>query len=331
MSIIRQRRKNLIISGVLGFLIGAFILTACAYLYRVPLATWLQLTPASQVIVPELLPALVAAKPIEKGSILGMEDIRRILVEPSGKVVDHFADVTELVGKKTAIDIDTNVPFTQPMFVEDHLVQKDLRIYEVSSVELPYHLSEGDIVDIRIAFPTGQEYVVLSKKEVKGFERKIQNIHNGLLSLALEEEEALRMSSAMVDMFIAEGTRVYMAKYMDPDNQSAAVVNYPVNERVRQLILLNPNILGTPDMEEMYQSRGRLNAALADLLGDYDQPVVVVDMTTPIMVPGDEELRESISSEAVPDTSATEPVAPLTDGSEENTSSSSATDIGIGF
>lgn len=328
MSIIRQRRKNLILSGFLGFMLAVLILTVVGFVFRQAIAEKLDLTPVVAIEVPVMLPSIVAARPIEKGSVLDANDVITIMVDERCKVTDHFSDVSELIGKRTVINIDPNMPMTKALFIDDALIQKDLRLYEVSFVELPYTMAAGETVDIRIAFPTGQEYVVLSKKLIEGFERRVNNVHQGLLNLALEEEEALRMSSALVDSYIAEGARVYMVKYVDPDQQEAAEVNYPVNEHVLQLLQENPNILESPDVGPILQARGMLNSALTTLLDENDLPIYKVDMTTPGMTVGNgtteqEEVDIEGASEAETEPSATHTTT--------NTSTSGESTGGIGF
>ena len=328
MSIIRQRRKNLLLSGILGFMLATVTLVVGGFIFRQVIAEKLDLTPVMAVEEAVFLPSIVAARPIEKGSLLDGDDVMTIMVEENSKVKDHYSDITDLIGKKTALNIDVNMPMTPGLFVEEAIVHKDLRLFEVSFVELPYTLAVGDVVDIRIAFPTGQEYVVLSKKVIKGFERRVNNVHQGLLNLALEEGEALSMSSALVDGYIAEGTRVYMVKYVDPDQQEAAEVNYPVNEHVLQLLQTNPNILESPDVGHLLQARGLLNSALVTLLDDNDLPIYKVDMTTPGMTAGNGSAdSQGESMDAPPETPTTAP--------EEKTSTSSTTNVestgGIGF
>lgn len=328
MSIIRQRRKNLMLSGFLGFMLASLILTVVGFVFRQAIAEKLELTPVVEVEEPVMLPSIVAARPIEKGSVLDANDVMTIMVNERCKVTDHFRDVSELIGKKTVINIDPNMPLTKALFIEDALIQKDLRLYEVSFVELPYTLAVGDAIDIRIAFPTGQEYVVLSKKLIEGFERRVNNVHQGLLNLALEEEEALRMSSALVDSYIAEGARIYMVKYVNPDQQEAAKVTYPVNGHVLQLLQENPNILESPDIGLILQARGILNSALVTLLDENDLPIYKVDMSTPGMTAGNGTTeQEEVDIQGAPE-AETEPSGTQT---TTNTSTSGESTVGIGF
>lgn len=324
MSIIRQRRKNLIMSALLGFMIAALVLTGSAYAFRLPIARWLDLAVKEEVVQPLLEASIVTARPIEKGSIIDADDLTTIMVDATTKVTAHFDNIEEVVGKRSAIDLDKNMPIISPMFLDDLPVQDNLRLYEVSFVELPYHLSIGEVVDVRIAFPTGQEYVVLSKKEVRGFERRVQNIHEGLINLALDEEEALRMSSALVDMYIAEGARVYMVKYVEPSHQVSAIVNYPVNESVYKLLFDNPNIVEATLNDAMLMERIELNTSLNALLGEDNQPVYQVDMTTPNMTLN-QDLQDELSAEQ---NTVVEPVItlPTTDSTSSSDNAS-----GIGF
>lgn len=331
MSIIRQRRKNLIISGLLGFLLGAVMLVLLGYVYRQPIGNYLAVTPSKHVELPVLVPAIVASKPIAKGTVMTEEHVMAIMVPEENSVTEHFGDALQLVGKTAAIDIDENMPLTNPMFAEGDLISNGQRLYEVSFIELPYHLSSEDLVDIRIAFPTGQEYVVLSKKQVKGFERQTDSIHSGLLSLALEEEEALRLSSALVDCFIAEGTRVYMVKYVDGEHQAAAVVNYPVNEHVRQLIKENPNILEIPDLVEAIEARESLKTALSAIIDENNKIAYRVNMTVPGMT-YDRSEGESTEEESTSDSQTSvisEPVQSTSGKGNTKPTVNTAGDIGF--
>ncbi len=272
MSIIRQRRKNLILSGMLGFLIGCFALVALGVVFRGQLFTYFGIELNQVQEAPVLATTWVAAKPIAKGTIIEVDHLMQVEVPIETMVKPHFSDSDDLIGKQTIMDIDTYMPLTSPMFLEEALIDQNLRLYEMSFIELPYHLAIGDTVDVRITFPTGQSYVVLSKKEVRAFERSAQSVHSGLLTLALDEEEVLRMSSTLVDIYTAEGTTVYLAKYVDGDNQKAATVNYPVNVHVQRLLLDNPNVLEMPNLAEVSKEREKLKEALA-LIIDQDNQV----------------------------------------------------------
>ncbi len=113
----------------------------------------------------------------------------------------------------------------------------------------------------------------LPKKEVVHFERQIDNQHKGLLSLMVEEEEVLRMSSALVDAILTETAQLYMVKYPpDPPNkQEAAKISYPVNRSVLSVLEQNPNLLTMPDLGTLTANRYLLDNALKELLDEDDE------------------------------------------------------------
>ena len=51
---------------------------------------------------------------------------------------------------------------------EDIKTLDDLRKQEYNMLVLPSQLATGEYIDIRLALPTGQDYVVLGKKKVLG-------------------------------------------------------------------------------------------------------------------------------------------------------------------
>ena len=77
---------------------------------------------------------------------------------------------------------------------------------------MPSDLNTGDIVDVRIMFPNGTDYIVLAQKNVT-------NIEGETMWLQLAEDERLLLNSAVVDSFLEQGTKLYATKYVDQDAQ----------------------------------------------------------------------------------------------------------------
>lgn len=118
----------------------------------------------------------------------------------------------------------------------------DLRREEYNSFVLPMDLVTGDYVDIRLMLPSGQNYVVASKKEVE-----IPNI-NGQDStttvwLDVTEGEILTISSAIVDAYRINGAKLYAVKYTDPGIQKNATATYITTPATLDLIQRDPNII----------------------------------------------------------------------------------------
>ncbi len=103
-------------------------------------------------------------------------------------------------------------------------------------------LAKGDYIDVRIMLPSGQDYIVVAKKEVD-----IPEI-NGVPSentiwMNLSEDEILHMSCAIIDAYQIRGAKIYATKYTEAGMQDAAIPTYPINESTSQLLRNDPNIL----------------------------------------------------------------------------------------
>ncbi len=118
----------------------------------------------------------------------------------------------------------------------------DVRRQEYNVVILPTQLQTGDYVDIRLSMPSGQDYIVISKKEVE-----IPVVDGGdsedTIWLKLSEDEILTMNSAIVDAFKVPGTKLYATTYTEPGIQQAATPTYSISREVFQLMVDNPNIV----------------------------------------------------------------------------------------
>ena len=297
MSIMRQRRRQMILSGLLGFVLALVLAGAGAY-FAMPYFQIVSEDPVEEIELPETTTAIVASRAVPAGSLLTHDDLMEIEVLEAYRVYEGFESIEDLVGRETALALDPFVPVTPSMCHEPMDMDPMARIYEISFVELPFALMTGDHMDVRIAFPTGQEYVVLSRKEVFDYQRSESNLHKGLVTLSLTEEEALFMSSALVDTYLAKGTRLYMARYINGDQQPSAVVNYPANTYVQQLFETDPNVGDLPDMAALLSGRLQLDEALAANFGMEEQPMEI-DMTTPVLSFGEGVEDESSPSEAM--------------------------------
>lgn len=137
----------------------------------------------------------------------------------------------------------------------DNLVQDDVRKQEYNMLVLPTDLSTGDYIDVRAMFPNGQDFIVVSKKEVEI--PQIDNVDSeDTIWINLSEDEILHMSCAIVDVAQVKGAKIYATKYTEAGMQTAATPTFPVNESTSKLLLSNPNILD----KSMTEIRNRYNA-----------------------------------------------------------------------
>ena len=138
------------------------------------------------------------------------------------------------VGGTALVDIAMGAPI-QAKAISEEDIDQDTRSYEVSVVNLTTTQKTNDIVDIRILFPDGTDYIVLSKKT-------LLDLRGTTFDLHLNEDEILRLDSATVDAATL-GARLYTTKYVEANLQSEAVPFYPVKQSTIDLIYSDPNII----------------------------------------------------------------------------------------
>lgn len=271
MSIVGRRKRNLVMAWFLGIVTASVIVGVLMTLSILDVTQLIQLNKEKKTeILVEEVQQVVASRPIEAGSVLTSEDLMTLNVPVDFKVANVLA-IEELVGQECVLNIDQFLPITLPMILEETEATEAQRLYEFDYIRLPYELEIGDVIDVRIVFPNGQDYVVLSKKEVIQYERQSEDLHKGLISLLVEEEEALRMSSALVDMILTERAELYTVTYINPKSQEAAKISYPVNRSVLSILEQNPNLLAMPDMVALTVNRSLLDSALKELLDEDDE------------------------------------------------------------
>ena len=135
------------------------------------------------------------------------------------------------------------VPVKAGMAVQKNMIgqteiTEDTREYEVAVVNLMTSQRDNDIVDIRIMYPEGGDYTVISKKRIKKM-----SLENSIFLADLTEDEILSLASATIDAYVTPGTRLYTVKYLQPTIQEATIPNYPLRTNVIDLIHNDPNIL----------------------------------------------------------------------------------------
>ena len=141
------------------------------------------------------------------------------------------------------IDIPKGTIITEKMLTlkseaatDSNNMNSTYRIVEYSMIMLPTELQKGDTIDIRISYPNGQDFVVATKKVV-------EKTDSTSIWLKLKEDELLKMNSAIIESYSVEGAKLYAVNYTQPGIQAAANANYPVSDKVYQLLTYDPNIV----------------------------------------------------------------------------------------
>ena len=168
-------------------------------------------------------------------------------IERNGQKEYLELNTVPLVAK---VDMNKNTLITTDLISKsDNMVQDDVRKQEYNMIVLPMDLTTGDYIDVRVMFPNGQDFIVVSKKEVEvPYVGDVPSADT--IWVNLSEDEILHMSSAIVDASKILGAKLYATKYTEPGMQEAAIPTYIVSAENSQLLQRDPNIVESA-MEEI--------------------------------------------------------------------------------
>ena len=123
----------------------------------------------------------------------------------------------QIVGRKLRLSVADTTMITDSLFFEDEdKLDIDIRAKEFNMITLPSDLVKGDFLDIRILFPTGEDYLVTAGKEVMSTG---SGVDSNSIVLNLGEEEIVRISSAIIESYMNSGVKLYAVKYVNPYQQ----------------------------------------------------------------------------------------------------------------
>lgn len=164
------------------------------------------------------------------------------------------------IGKVALINISAGTQLLSTM-VSEKAINSELREVEYSAINISSNIADNDTIDIRIMYPNGETYVVLSKKVIRGYAPDTPICH-----LWLAEEELLRMSAAIVDAGLYSGSKLFVTKYIEPNIQEASIINYTPSLSILALLERDPNVLERASQELNKDVRKALENRLANSL-----------------------------------------------------------------
>lgn len=223
----------------------------------------------------------------------------------------------EDLGYAALIDIPTGSAVQKNMVAQQEITD-DERIVEVSCVNLTTTQRSNDIVDIRVLFPDGEDYILLSKQTIK-------NLNGTTFQLALTEDEILTLNSAIVDAY-TYGAKIYTTKYISSQIQQDAIPFYPVKQETLDLISSDPNIVEVASETLNAQARQNLDERMA-LLSGTDTGTVDFSQNLEVTSPSSDyaDTTEDVSGEApvtdTTDETLDETTAETGDAAAEDTTS----------
>ena len=189
------------------------------------------------------LKVYVLNRDVRSGDAIDSSMFTELTVDASTVPSNAIGDVTTLTDVVAKVDLKANAIVTRDLITEsDQQLTDDLRKQEYNMLTLPMDLATGDYIDIRIHFPNGQDFIVVSKKKVEI--PQIAGVDSSdTIWVNLTEAETLQMSCAIVEAYKVLGTRIYVDKYVEAGLQEAAIPTYTPNRETTVLIESNPNIV----------------------------------------------------------------------------------------
>ncbi|MBP1999796.1 hypothetical protein J2Z69_000815 [Paenibacillus shirakamiensis] len=285
----RQRTKHLIFAGI----VGASSVTVFFIVYMV--LEHIQVQDAQQATKSQYEARFLAfEKEKDRSTVIGWVPNKLIKAGDTFKEVDlkqaeftagelpsNWVQLKEnILGHTAKVSLEPFTLITESLIYKEKPTTDDLRNKEISFVRLPASLRAKDVIDIRIQFPTGQDYILLSKK-------KVGQLSSTSMSLTLTEHEILTLSSAVVDAYFHKAS-IYALTYVEPELQDSAIPTYPANQQVLQLIAKDHNMISRAEQELTSSSRVLLEKDLGNLspqtISNFEDKQVKVP-EQPVLIP----------------------------------------------
>ena len=104
---------------------------------------------------------------MKKGDKVSDEDLEHHVISVDREDNIKFPDKQDILGKEIKIDVSKGALIDKDIILTDEKADDSLRLQMYSGIELNPEVLEGSIVDIRIQFADGEDYVVASYKRVE--------------------------------------------------------------------------------------------------------------------------------------------------------------------
>ena len=187
--------------------------------------------------------AYVLTTDVESGEEITSDNLQLVQTKRNTAPTDllNVADLGEKTTAKVKLTQGT-VLSVGMVNIDEKPITNDVRKEEYNVISLPTQLATGEYIDVRLMLPSGQNFIVVSKKQVEI--PQIAGVDSAdTIWLQLSEDEILLMSNAIVDAAKIPGAKLYAVPYVEPGLQASAVLTYEPGNDVVTLINDDPNIL----------------------------------------------------------------------------------------
>lgn len=188
----------------------------------------------------------VAIKDITHGDMLydsstapSVDDVNVEMQNVATGLEPSYYMTADMLGRQAVVDMDYGTPVMATMVSsEEGELSDDERDCEISVVQVMTDQAVADHVDVRIAYPDGSDYIVLSNKKISQID-----LQNCIWHANLNEKEILYLTSATVDAYLIDGAKLYTTRYVEDTLQGSAEANYIPKESTITLLTEDPNIV----------------------------------------------------------------------------------------
>lgn len=201
---------------------------------------------------------------VKAGDEILEENIEPMKMYSSLLTEQYVTDISDIIGRYFKIAVNPGTPIMFNMAMDEEL-DDTVRDHDILLDSIPVGTEVGDYIDIRITFPYGDDYIVLSHKRIYG-------ISENTIKLYMTEYEWNVYLGALVDYYINEslGTTIYGVKYVEPGIQQDAIAYYSVPTNIQTLLQKNPNIIDKEGAASLNAWRESLEAMLVLLRNNED-------------------------------------------------------------
>lgn len=252
----RSTKQYMIVSFICIVVIGTASIVGIKEMKEQVKSTYIaELSLAYKVINENKKMAYVAKSDLSAGAIITLGNTEHI--EVTSSLPEDILLQKQDLGKTLLLEVKEGTHLIKSM-VSDLELDKNMREVFFDVIDISTNIKENDAVDVRIKFPNGEDYIILSKKYIKGItESKIE------CYFWLTEEEILQMSSGIVDAYLYEGSKIYTTKYIEPNLQESSIVFYTPSSAILTLLEKDPNIEKMASNYLTLQLRSKLEGRLA--------------------------------------------------------------------
>lgn len=255
---LKRTTKQYIVVSLLSIIIigGAFLILYFTVIHQMKGNYQDQIKVLAERLESHKLYVYEAKVDITAGTKITKENVNYVQAY-SNQEKKYFMSSSEL-GMVSLIDISKGTQIIKGMLTKNDL-DSNVREIEYNAFKINSNMKENDCADLRIRFPNGEDYVVLSMKSFKNLTLETNNCF-----LWLTEEEILNMSAALVDAYLYSGTILYTAKYIEPSLQKASVVTYNPSLATLTIMEQDENIVDRASKELSKRLRKEMEQRLAE-------------------------------------------------------------------